>query len=67
MHFYSFAFFKVLHKTPDKKEKLEEQPREGDDKLLDLALEWDYIDGVLPILQTRQDVITGNAQKFNEV
>jgi hypothetical protein len=65
--FLLFRFFKVLNKTPDKKEKSDEQRREDDDKLLDLALEWDYIDGVLPILQTRQDVITGNAQKFNEV
>jgi hypothetical protein len=67
MLLYSFAFFKELHKTSDKKEKSDEQRREDDDKLLDLALEWDYIDGVLPILQTRQDAITGNPQKLNEV
>ncbi|CAF4194606.1 unnamed protein product, partial [Rotaria sordida] len=32
----------------------EKQCRKDEDKLVDLALEWNYFDGVLPILQERQ-------------
>ncbi|CAF1102784.1 unnamed protein product [Adineta steineri] len=33
----------------------EQQGQNDEDKLIDLALEWNYFEGVLPILQTRQD------------
>jgi hypothetical protein len=33
----------------------EQQRRTDEDKLVNLALEWNYFDGVLPILQSRQD------------
>lgn len=32
----------------------EKQRRNNEDKLVDLALEWNYFGGVLPILQARQ-------------
>ncbi|CAF1554453.1 unnamed protein product, partial [Rotaria sordida] len=35
----------------------EEQRQKGEDKLVDLALEWNYFDGALPILLARQDEI----------
>ncbi|CAF2738053.1 unnamed protein product [Rotaria sp. Silwood2] len=35
----------------------EEQFRKDEDKLVDLALEWNYFDGILPILQARQEEI----------
>ncbi|CAF1016322.1 unnamed protein product [Adineta steineri] len=33
----------------------EQQGQNDENKLIDLALEWNYFEGVLPILQTRQD------------
>ncbi|CAF3900565.1 unnamed protein product [Rotaria sp. Silwood2] len=50
----------------DKNESLEQeqQRRTGEDKLVDLALEWNYFDGVLPILQARQNERINNKKDF---
>jgi hypothetical protein len=40
------------------------QRRKDEDKLVDLALEWDYFDGVLPILQARQGEIKKKKADF---
>ncbi len=47
--------------------KKEKQYREDEDRLVDLALEWNYIDGVLPILQSRLDAMRKKGQKYSEV
>jgi hypothetical protein len=47
--------------------KEEKQHREDEDRLVDLALEWNYIDGVLPILQSRQDAMRKKGPEYNEV
>jgi len=44
----------VTH-TENKGHNQEQQRRNDEDKLVNLALEWNYFDGVLPILQSRQD------------
>ncbi len=43
-------------------EELNQDPqyRIDEDLLLDLALQWNYIDGVLPILKKRQDAMSKN-------
>jgi hypothetical protein len=43
-------------------EELNQDPqyRKDEDLLLDLALQWNYIDGVLPILKKRQDAMSKN-------
>ncbi|CAF5151775.1 unnamed protein product, partial [Rotaria sp. Silwood1] len=33
----------------------QEQRRNREDELIELAFEWNYLDGALPILQARQD------------
>ncbi|CAF3987348.1 unnamed protein product, partial [Rotaria sp. Silwood2] len=50
----------------DKNESMEQeqQRRTGEDKLVDLALEWNYFDGVLPILQARQNERINNKKDF---
>lgn len=46
----------VQRKKSDGKTAQELQEyRQAEDKLVDLALEWNYFDGVLPILQARQN------------
>ncbi len=45
----------------------EEQHRRDDFRLINLALEWNYIDGVLPILQSRQDIMRKKGSAYNEV
>ncbi|CAF4198966.1 unnamed protein product, partial [Rotaria sordida] len=44
----------------------EKQCRKDEDKLVDLALEWNYFDGVLPILQERQKDIKRTKQLFRK-
>ncbi|CAF0951970.1 unnamed protein product [Rotaria sp. Silwood1] len=50
----------------DKNEPLEQekQRRKGEDKLVDLALEWNYFDGVLPILQAQQNDVIHKKKDF---
>jgi hypothetical protein len=45
----------------------EKQRRKDEDRLVDLALEWNYFDGVLPILQARQNEIVKKKYHFIEV
>ena len=45
----------------------EEQHRRDDFRLINLALEWNYIEGVLPILQSRQDIMRKKGSEYNEV
>lgn len=45
----------------------EKQRRNDEDRLVDLALEWNYFDGVLPILQARQNEIVKKKYHFIEV
>lgn len=45
----------------------EKQRRKDEDKLVDLALEWNYFDGVLPILQARQGEIIKKNHDFIKV
>ncbi|CAF1060452.1 unnamed protein product [Rotaria sordida] len=42
----------------------EKQRRKDEDKLVDLALEWNYFDGVLPILQARQPNVFNKKNNF---
>ncbi|CAF4183794.1 unnamed protein product, partial [Rotaria sordida] len=42
----------------------EKQRRKDEDKLVDLALEWNYFDGVLPILQARQPNVFNKKNYF---
>ncbi len=46
----------------DKKKRQKEE-----EKLLDLALKWNYIDGVLPILKSRENDMKKTDQNFREV
>jgi len=41
--------------------------RNNEDKLVDLALEWNYFDGVLPILQARQGEMVKKKYDFMQV
>ena len=41
--------------------------REDEDQLIDLALKWNYFDGVLPLLQNRQNELLKGKKEFNEV
>jgi len=43
----------------------EKQRRKDEDKLVDLALQWNYFDGVLPILQARQDEMMKKNTNFD--
>jgi hypothetical protein len=45
-------------------EELNQDPQYQKDEaiLLDLALQWNYIDGVLPILKKRQDAMSKNRE-----
>jgi len=41
----------------DDQQQKDDEKREEDFKLINLALDWNYMDGVLPILQSRQEAI----------
>ncbi len=41
--------------------------KHDEDRLVDLALEWNYIDGVLPILQSRLDAMRKKGREYSEV
>ncbi len=56
-----------VNSTEEEKKNQEEKRRQDEDRLVDLALEWNYIDGVLPILQSRQDAMRKKGQKYSEV
>ena len=45
----------------------EKQRRQDEDKLVDLALQWNYFEGVLPILQARRNDMANKAYRFIEV
>ena len=45
----------------------EKQRRNDEDKLVDLALEWNYFDGVSPILQARQGEMVKKKHDFMKV
>ncbi|CAF3511447.1 unnamed protein product [Rotaria sp. Silwood1] len=54
-------------KHEDEPSDQEKQRRKDEDKLVDLALEWSYFDGVLPILQARQgDMVKKNKYFIEE-
>jgi hypothetical protein len=42
----------------------EQQRRNSEDKLVNLALEWNYFDGVFPILQARQGEMVKKKSEF---
>ncbi|CAF5207168.1 unnamed protein product [Rotaria magnacalcarata] len=50
---------KLKHDQSNENESLEQesQRRIDEDKLVDLALEWNYFDGAFPILQMQQSYI----------
>ncbi len=56
-----------VNNTEDERKNQEKQRRKDEDRLVDLALEWNYIDGVLPILQSRQDAMRKKGQEYSEV
>ncbi len=45
----------------------ERQRRKDDFRLINLAVKWNYIDGVLPILQSRHHTMKTKDSKYNEV
>ena len=53
-HLIHFCFIAKKEKDEQAVFKHEEQRRKEEDKLVDLALKWNYFDGILPILQARQ-------------
>ncbi len=56
-----------VNNTEEERKNQEKQRRKDEDRLVDLALEWNYIDGVLPILQSRQDSMRKKGQEYSEV
>ena len=72
-----FFFLKIVKShqnklAKDKKDdntlEQEKRHRQDEDKLVDLALEWNYLDGVLPILQARHgDMARKKKKEFIEV
>ncbi len=56
-----------VNNTEEERKNQEKQRRKDEDRLVDLALEWNYIDGVLPILQSRQDAMIKKGREDNEV
>ncbi len=56
-----------VNNTEEERHNQEKQRRKDEDRLIDLALEWNYIDGVLPILQSRQDAMIKKGREDNEV
>lgn len=55
---YIIARKKRSHLTSDNRnesERAEQEKQKHEDKLVDLALKWNYLDGILPILQARQN------------
>ncbi|CAM4773277.1 unnamed protein product [Rotaria magnacalcarata] len=74
------TIFKAIFTATEKKTKLEynqrnknesleqeKQRRQDEDKLVDLALEWNYFDGVLQILQARQGELIKKKKDFIQV
>ncbi|CAF4910045.1 unnamed protein product, partial [Rotaria magnacalcarata] len=57
---------KLEYNQRNKNESLEQekQRRQDEDKLVDLALEWNYFDGVLQILQARQGELIKKKKDF---
>ncbi|CAF2031429.1 unnamed protein product [Rotaria magnacalcarata] len=60
---------KLEYNQRNKNESLEQekQRRQDEDKLVDLALEWNYFDGVLQILQARQGELIKKKKDFIQV
>ncbi|CAF4886108.1 unnamed protein product, partial [Rotaria sp. Silwood1] len=66
------TIFKAIFNVQMKKNKTEnssntenpEQRRRDEDILVDLAIEWNYLDGVLPILQSRKDLQMEKTQEL---
>lgn len=56
-----------LGQNQDEINKKEKQRRDDEDKLVDLALKWNYFDGVLPILQARQNDMAKKTYHFIKV
>ncbi len=67
IHFIFIAKNKTKKITESKSSEDEKQRRKDEDKLVDLALEWNYFDGALLILQARQEEITKKKKTFIEV
>jgi hypothetical protein len=75
----NFSLINFLFIAKNKKKKMdneknegesleqEKQRRQDEDKLVDLALEWNYFDGVLPILQARQGEMAKRKHDFTKV
>lgn len=58
----------VKDKKDDNASEQEKRRRQDEDKLVDLALEWNYLDGVLPILQARHgEMVQKKKKEFIEV
>jgi hypothetical protein len=51
----------------DDQQRKDDQKRMEDFKLINLALDWNYIDGVLPILQSRQEAMRKKDAEYNKV
>ncbi|CAF5172811.1 unnamed protein product, partial [Rotaria sp. Silwood1] len=49
------AIFTVTKMKNKNESSEQEQRRNREDELVELAFEWNYLDGALPILQARQD------------
>ena len=74
---FSLIDFFILANTKERKVESDEkkndplqqekQRRKDEDKLVDLALEWNYFDGVLPILQARQGEMVKKKHEFMKV
>ncbi|CAF1242408.1 unnamed protein product [Adineta steineri] len=59
----------VIDDNTNKKNNQEQQDQNDEDKLINLALEWNYFEGVLPILHTRQDTklrVTDTIHRLNQ-
>ena len=50
-----------------KSEDQKTQQRLDEDKLIHLALKWNYFDGVLPIFQARQSNMIEGSEHFTQV